>query len=303
MKTYLKTVTALVAGLVMSPLAHAGFDSGNAGDAIAAEFLYSGRDVLQRLELAAKEGRMIYDTTKLRAVMEKTRVVSKDHVSVKGHEVDAKNYYPDENLIEVGRIRWETYRKESETFARLKLAFHEFLWLTGVDDEGFKVSEPILKALSVPNYSANVWLSLPGTAFAVVECMGRTTDGDYITVKVNTKGAANTPHTAEVEIAKNGDRRSFGYRFGAEDISQFYESDNVAENSAMVGLNALYKKEAPVTIKYTGTNFVDQDLRAVIDSGGPFGRGNEMTVWKGPNYAASQRYVLKQPVCSISSNN
>lgn len=278
----------------------AGFDSGNAGDALSAEFIYTGRDVLQRLELAAAAGKPIYDTKKLRAVMETTEVVSKEKVELDGKERDAVNY-PSRKLIEISRPRWKEYRKTSETHARLKIVLHEYLWMTGTDDTNYVKSEPIIRALNVPNYSPSIWLNLPGTAFAVVECTGQASDGTFVSVVVQTKGAANSPDRAEVRIERGGNK--FGYRFNSQDISQFFESDDEKSNTAMVGLGAYVSKEFPVAVKYAGANYVDMDLKAVIEAGGIEAGKNSMRIWRGPGFSADEIFQLNAPVCSVWSNN
>jgi hypothetical protein len=293
-------ILSAIVALSALPLAHAGFDSGNAGDALSAEFIYTGRDVLQRLELSASAGKPIYDTKQLRTVMEATEVVSKDKVVLDGKERDAVNY-PSRKLIEISRPRWREYRKTSETHARLKIVLHEYLWMTGVDDTNYVKSEPIIRALNVPNYSPSIWLNLPGTAFAVVECTGQAKDGSFVTVAVQTKGAANSPDRAEVRIEREGNK--FGYRFNAQDISQFFESDDEKANTAMVGLGAYVSKEFPVAIKYAGTNYIDMDLKAVIEAGGIESGKNSMRVWRGPGFGADEVYALNAPVCSVWSNN
>jgi hypothetical protein len=302
MKNLILAAAPLVAAALMlgSLPAHAGFDSGNAGDALSAEFIYTGRDVLQRLELSASAGKPIIDTKKLRVAMETTEVISKDKVVLRGEERDAVNY-PSRKLIEISRPRWKEYRKTSETHARLKVVLHEYLWMTGVDDTNYVQSEPIIRALNVPNYSPSIWQNLPGTAFAVVECTGQAKDGSFVTVAVQTKGASNSPDRAEVRIERDGNK--FGYRFNSQDISQFFESDDEKANTAMVGLGAYVNKEFPVAIKYSGTNYIDMDLKAVIEAGGIESHGNSMRVWRGPGFGADELYSLTAPVCSVWSNN
>ena len=292
---------ALSAIMVLPSAAFAGgFDSGNAGDAYSAEFIFTGRDILQRLEIAAKDGAPIYPTAKLRKAIEDTHVASADHTTVNGNETDARNE-PSNHLITVNRTRWATYRTPAETFARLRLALHEYLWLTGVPDDKYAVSEPIVRKLNIPDYSPSVWLNSPGTPFPVAECTGRATDGTFVTVTVNTKGATNAPDSAEVSIERGGNK--FGYRFAATEISQFFEYDDVKANTAIVGMGAFVKREFPLSLKYAGPNYVDMDLKAVLDDATAGGQGNFMRVWKGPGYQAVDQYVLTQPVCSVGSNN
>jgi hypothetical protein len=290
--------------LVLAALpAHAGFDSGNAGDAYAAEFIFSGRDVLQRLELMEKNKQTIVDTAKLRAAMETTSVVTEDHVYLDGMERDAVNF-PSQKLIKIGRERWNNLRRASETKARLSLVLHEFLWVTGVDDTNFTNSGKIIDQLKIPPYSPAIWLYVPGIAFATAECTGRMKDGSFVTVTVTTKGVTKAPDHGEVSIEKMGNK--FGYRFSAADISQFFEFADEKANTATIGLGAYIGAELPITVKYNGPNYIDMDLTAVLTSGVAAAgtpSGNTMRVWKGPGYLASDSYDVQDQVCSIWSNN
>ncbi len=137
----------LFAALLPLP-ASAGFDTGNAGDSYSAEFLFTARDVLQRLEMLEQEGTQTVDLRKLRRVIEVTKVVSEERVYLDGHERDAVNY-PSLQLIKLGRERWKALRAPSETKARLTLVFHEFLWIMRIDDTNFSVSQPIIEMLNV----------------------------------------------------------------------------------------------------------------------------------------------------------
>lgn len=305
MKSQLLSIFSMLLGLSMALPAQAGFDSGNAGDAYSAEFLFSARDVLQRLELMAANGRPVHETLKLRAVMETTQVVSEERVYLDGQERDAVNY-PSKKLIKVSRVRWKDLRQSTETRARLTLVLHEFLWMSGVDDTNFVVSEKVIQKLNVPPYSPSIWQNVPGLAFSTVECAGKTQDGSLVTVLINTKGATKSPDHAEVRVSKDGNK--FGYRFGSEEISQFFEFDDSQKNWATVGMTAFVAAEFPISVKYDGPNFVDQDLGAVIETGAnaPGGSSNShnfMRVWKGKGYKAEEQYSLENPVCAVGSNN
>lgn len=293
--------------------AHAGFDSGNAGDAFSAEFLFSGRDVLQRLETLAEKGHALVDVKQLRAAMETTTVVSEERVFLDGLERDAVNY-PSKKLIKISRARWKDLRRSNETKARLTLVLHEFLWVSGIDDTNFAKSGPIIERLNVPPYSPSIWLNVPGLAFATAECTGSLNDGTFVTVVVSTEGATKAPSRGEVKIERAGNK--FGYRFSAEEISQFFEVDEAETNTAMVGLSAFVSREYPISVRYSGPNYVDMDLRAVLTSGSAsraqagtsrdqaaHGPRNRMRVWKGPGHEAKDQYVLTNPVCSVWSNN
>jgi hypothetical protein len=143
--------------------AHAGWDMGNAGDNVAAEFRLSARVIVQRLELVESSVGSLFPTqielTKLKAVISSgvTEVNSKDHIVKNGEEVDAWNYWPARLAIDVNRSRWEDLRKPLHTKERLRLVLHEFLWVSGVDDTGFRYSERLIELVDVNDYSPNIW--------------------------------------------------------------------------------------------------------------------------------------------------
>lgn len=141
----------------LSSLVYAGWDNGNAGDTVAAEFILTGRDILQRLELLFENNTPIFDAANLRAAIAATEVVSEEHVILDGYERDAVNYFPIKRLIKVNRSRWNELRRSTETKARLRLVLHEYLWISGVDDTNFTHSEKLIELLKVGNYSPSIW--------------------------------------------------------------------------------------------------------------------------------------------------
>lgn len=145
-------VTCLRSSLVFA----VGWDHGNAGDAVSSEFILTGRDVLQRLEMLFENDKQAYDTTNLRIAVMNTEVVSEERVMLKGHERDAVNYYPEKRLIKVSRTRWNDLRRSTETKARLRLVLHEYLWISGVDDTNFVHSERLIELLNISNYSPSI---------------------------------------------------------------------------------------------------------------------------------------------------
>ncbi|WP_374079574.1 hypothetical protein [Bdellovibrio bacteriovorus] len=138
-------------------------------------------------------------------------------------------------------------------------------------------------------------------AFAVSECTGQTVEGQWVTVHVNTTGPTGIPDRGEVAI--ENEENKFGYRFTREDITQFFEYDEPANNSAMVGLTSYVNKEFPVAMKYNGPNFIDMDLKSVIEEGKsqPL-KGNFMRVWKGPGHQANDQFQLTNIACSVWPN-
>lgn len=146
----------LIACLAAANLAHAGWDNGNAGDAYVSEFILTGRDVVQRLELLSGQGGPVIDTKALKSTLAATEVVSEDHVFLNNEERDAVNY-PDKHLIKMSRTRWNQLRRSTETVSRLRVVLHEYLWVSGVDDTNFQQSAHLIDLLNAANYSPNIW--------------------------------------------------------------------------------------------------------------------------------------------------
>ena len=143
--------------MILLPLkAFAGWDHGNAGDAFAAEFILSGRDVVRRLESLPEVAIEPANVRALRGVIEATEIISKERVFLDTYERDAVNY-PSRGLIEISRARWRELRRSTETKARLTLVLHEYLWMTGVEDVNFNISGRLIEMLKIGNYSPNIW--------------------------------------------------------------------------------------------------------------------------------------------------
>lgn len=144
-------------------------------------------------------------------------------------------------------------------------------------------------------------MSFSSFAMAISECGGKTNDGSWVSVIINTTGPTGIPDEGIVTIEKEGNK--FGYKFSREDITQFFENDDPSNGSAIVGLAAYVEKNNPVSIKYVGANFVDMDLKAVVEQGkGGDAQGNYMRIWRGPGYDANSQYQLKNVVCSVWTN-
>lgn len=166
----------------LAPSAFAGWDNGNAGDSYAAEFELTAKDVVQRLELASKNGSPIPHTAALRAALSTTTVHSKDRVFWNDIEVDAVNY-PSLNLIEVGRIRWEMLRRPTETKTRMRLVLHEYLWIIGVDDTGFRISQGMIELLNIKNFNPNIWWKPVNPANLIVSTLKSAPQGCHLEAK------------------------------------------------------------------------------------------------------------------------
>jgi hypothetical protein len=126
-------------------------------------------------------------------------------------------------------------------------------------------------------------------------------DGTWVTVHINTTGATGIPDQGEVSFEK--EENKFGYRFSHEDIIQFFEYDEPANNTAMIGLAAYVAKESPIAVKYNGPNFVDMDLKTVInESQTKEVQGNFLRVWKGPGHSSDDQEQMTEVACSTWAN-
>ena len=137
---------------------------------------------------------------------------------------------------------------------------------------------------------------------AISECAGKAADGSWVSVVINTTGPTGIPDEGTVMIEKEGNK--FGYKFGRSEITQFFENDDPSAQTAMVGLAAYVEQNNPVAIKYVGENFVDMDLKAVVEQGRNANqpKGNFMRVWRGPGYDANTQYQVTNLVCSVWTN-
>ncbi len=121
---------------------------GNGGDAILQEFNLRG------IQLAAyfktdptTAGKYSIDAAKFFDVVKKTQLEDQDHLFLRGVEVDAINH-PSEFRIEVSRTRWESSATRTDAyFVQRRIALHEYLWVYGIDDTGYAVSNPIIADL------------------------------------------------------------------------------------------------------------------------------------------------------------
>jgi len=138
-------------------------------------------------------------------------------------------------------------------------------------------------------------------ALAVSECTGLSKENTWVTVYINTVGATGIPDRGEVTFEREDNK--YGYRFTREDIAQFFEYDEIANSTATVGLAAYVEKEFPVSIKYSGPNYVDMDLKSVVSDGksGTI-KNNFMRVWKGPGHAATDQFQLTNVACAVWPN-
>lgn len=136
--------------------AHSFWYTGNAGDVYSAEFILTGTDLVQRIENSGLPVADLVDPAGFRAAILKTTVHSEERVFNRGFEVDAVNL-PDERKIVINRSRWRELRKSTETRNRYLLVLHEYLYLMGIDDGGFRYSTIYIDRLNIGNYSPNTF--------------------------------------------------------------------------------------------------------------------------------------------------
>lgn len=138
-------------------------------------------------------------------------------------------------------------------------------------------------------------------AMAISECAGRASDGSFVTVHIETVSALGLPGEGTVTFEDEGNK--FGYRLQGSEVAQYFEYDDVAKKEAVVGISAFVKKDFPIFIKYVGPNFIDMDLKAVVEQGlGQKLTGGIMRVWKGPGHSATDQVQVSRPVCQVWSN-
>jgi len=129
------------------------------------------------------------------------------------------------------------------------------------------------------------------------ECFGKTSDGKNLKVRIETFGAKGEVKFGEV-IFEDG-ANHYGYQLSKQNITQYFEFDDVNDGSAVIGLVAYSGNSAPVSIKYVGPNFVDLDLKTVFEkSSADLIRGNFIRVWKGPGYEITNQVNLNRLVCA-----
>ena len=119
-----------------------GNEGGHGGDPYSLEFSTLAASLVDELReyeavnsaLFNKHG---FSARQLGSAVERVRVVSAEGEGLwlKGREMDAINF-PERNEILVNRSRW----RESDLQARVKLVFHEYLGILGVERDGFATS-------------------------------------------------------------------------------------------------------------------------------------------------------------------
>lgn len=181
----------LASAVVLAVPCFAGWYTGNAGDIYSAEFILTGRDLVQRLRFVSSQTVELPDVNQLSGVVEGVIVHSEEKVYNNGFEVDAANLYPKKNEIILNRSRWREVRRSTETRKRFLIALHEYLWMMGKDDLGFKISGPIIDLLNVENYSPNVYWN-PVNPVNILEMQPEVRRGSCELESMNFNVAAST---------------------------------------------------------------------------------------------------------------
>ena len=121
---------------------------GNGGDAVLQEFNLRGIQMAAYFRAEpAVASRFAIDAAKFLDVVRKTKLEAQDHLTLNGVEVDAINH-PDQMRIEVSRLRWEASSQlENTYFVQRRIALHEYLWVYGIDDTGYAISNAIIAEL------------------------------------------------------------------------------------------------------------------------------------------------------------
>lgn len=145
-----------------------GDHAGNGGDAVVQEFISFGRETVKLLPYL--ETKIISEDQKaaLKKAILNAKIESQERLFLGSKPVDAINY-PSEMRIEVSRSRWQVSRADVYN-AHWALALHEYLWLAGINDTNYVVSNPLFTDL----LSALVrWRSSPiARALAQAVCSG-----------------------------------------------------------------------------------------------------------------------------------
>lgn len=148
---------AVLLSLFTATSAFAGWDSGNAGDPYAAEFIMTGKDLAARLKLAPASELKKLDLARLNETIGATTVRTDETLTFKdGHEVGAINY-PDTLMIKLSRTVWRTFRPSTQTNARFTFVLHEYLGIMKIDDKNYKVSSPLIALIDAKEYSPARW--------------------------------------------------------------------------------------------------------------------------------------------------
>jgi len=128
--------------------AGAGIMVGNGGDAVLQEFNLRGIQLAAYFKAEPQVAQTYgIDPAKFLQTVKKVILEGEDHLYLNGTEVDAINY-PSEMRIQVSRTRWrDSATRDDAYFVQRRIALHEYLWIYGINDENYKVSNPIISEL------------------------------------------------------------------------------------------------------------------------------------------------------------
>jgi hypothetical protein len=126
--------------------AWAGGMVGNGGDAVLQEFNLRGIQMANYFSTETLVAKSVgVDPVRFMKVVHETSLSGADHLTLNGVEVDAINY-PSEQRIEVSRTRWiDSAQRLDSFFVQRRIALHEYLWIYGIDDTGYSVSNQIIE--------------------------------------------------------------------------------------------------------------------------------------------------------------
>ncbi len=155
MKIVTRHILLFLITCVLTEHASAG-QSGNGGDGFASEFVNTAKlsiEILKKIDTTSVKQ---FDLDKFTGAVVNTAVQSEESLFLKNQEVDAINY-PKEKLIKMSRSRWRELRESTKTTARFNLVIHEYLGIMKIDDSQYKVSNVLIKLMSVSNFSTQEW--------------------------------------------------------------------------------------------------------------------------------------------------
>lgn len=138
-----RSALAVVLGCMLgNGLAYAGHGSSGGGDAAEVEFEGIGQGIVSAMK--EKDRNLGFDVDALKRAVEATQVNMLRHRIVRENvERDAVNF-PTETRIDVNRNQWMTLDPSS----KVRLAFHEYLGIAGIETNVYSVSSRITTVLN-----------------------------------------------------------------------------------------------------------------------------------------------------------
>jgi hypothetical protein len=205
----MKLILMAVMSLSFSVAFADGQDRGNGGDAVSQEFTSLGQEAVKYFAFLGDGAFSKEQQEAFKNAVAKTTIVTSEKLTLNGAEVDAINY-PNQLRIEVSRQRW--WSKElSPRESHFKLALHEYLWVSGVDDSEYKISNPLYISLMAVRERQ---LQTPiGKTLTDAVCMGiitrdKATIEQALQMGANVEGTCHLPATVRY-TCPNGKSDSF----------------------------------------------------------------------------------------------